>query len=323
MRAHADVSPLFWTRGTGKRLRGNKPAQVLAFYLMTAPGASMIGIFHLTIPTMVHETGLSEAEVRAALKVLAKEDFAHFDEEEELVWLPAGARTQVGEKLSPGDKRRPQVVRALTAVGAHRFVQDFVSRYGAQYDLSCMPHARKAEGGSKVLACPPDPDPASAPEPVPEPEVVVAQTPNEPEPPVDPDRKIPCPKDLDLTEDQHGQLEMNRAIPEWARTIMIADLKAKWVGFGPNKWRSLDSWRTSLVSAISRDWSDQNKRPRKPDADPEAEAARKRAIVAEREAEMRAEDAARVAAKAAQAGSQRAPRPGAEQAAALSRMGVR
>ena len=36
MRSIAYITPTFWTRGSGKKLRGNSDAIALAFYLMTA-----------------------------------------------------------------------------------------------------------------------------------------------------------------------------------------------------------------------------------------------------------------------------------------------
>ena len=58
MRDYGVVSPQFWIGATGKRLRGNPDAQLLALYLMTSPHATMIGVFHCPILYMAHETGM-------------------------------------------------------------------------------------------------------------------------------------------------------------------------------------------------------------------------------------------------------------------------
>ena len=44
MRDYAKIRPVFWTRGTGKKLRGDPEAQVVALYLMSAPLSHMTGL---------------------------------------------------------------------------------------------------------------------------------------------------------------------------------------------------------------------------------------------------------------------------------------
>jgi hypothetical protein len=176
MRDHASIAPTFWTRGTGKRLRGDTEAQLVALYLMSSPATSMVGIFHLALPTMCHETGLDR---EGALKGLARctaEAFAFWDEDEEIVFIPALARHQVGERMSIGkngnpDKRILGVKRALAPFKGHRFYDMFLERYADAYLLTDLfdeapsedhrrgPHVR-ARG--PVLSCLdpvlPDPD---------------------------------------------------------------------------------------------------------------------------------------------------------------------
>ena len=67
MREYARVAPQFWTRGSGKRLRGDSDAQVLAMYVVTCPAANMIGIYYVPFVSIAYETGLSEKRTRAAL----------------------------------------------------------------------------------------------------------------------------------------------------------------------------------------------------------------------------------------------------------------
>ena len=52
------VSPQFWIGETGKLLRGDANAQLLALYLMTCPHSTMTGVFHCPILYMAHETGM-------------------------------------------------------------------------------------------------------------------------------------------------------------------------------------------------------------------------------------------------------------------------
>lgn len=76
MRDYAKISPLFWTRGSGKQLRGNAHAQLVAIYLVTCPAANMIGIYYQPLVTIAHEIGLSIDETRAALATCSYAGFA-------------------------------------------------------------------------------------------------------------------------------------------------------------------------------------------------------------------------------------------------------
>lgn len=145
MRDYGKVAPSFWTRGTGKRLRGKPDAQVLALYLATCPAANVIGIFYVPLATMAHETGLSPERVGAAMTLLRDLDFAIYDDDTETVWIPTLATYQVAESLEPGDKRRIGLVRAeLKRLGKHPFLRLFWERYGAAYNLGPCPSAPMA-----------------------------------------------------------------------------------------------------------------------------------------------------------------------------------
>lgn len=135
MRDFARVSPMFWMRGSGKALRGDMPARFLALYLFTCPSSNMIGLYCLSVPAMAHETGMATPDVMAALARLADVGVAHYDDEAELVWLPAAARWQIGQSLKPRDHQRRGVLRALVPFNGHRFVDEFLRRYGAAYHL--------------------------------------------------------------------------------------------------------------------------------------------------------------------------------------------
>jgi hypothetical protein len=131
MRDYGRVTPTFWTRGSGKKLRGHPDAQLVALYLFTCPAATMIGLYHLALPTIAHEIGLPVERVREALaKIGAPDvDIARYDEEEELVYLPGGAKYQIGEQLKPKDKRVKGIQAAVAHFGSHPFAADFRQRY--------------------------------------------------------------------------------------------------------------------------------------------------------------------------------------------------
>lgn len=136
MRDYARIAPTFWTRGTGKELRGDPEAQTFALFLMSAPAGGITGIFYLSIPQMCHETGLSVASVRRVLVRFGELDFAYYDEDTELVWVVNGVRHQLGEETyALNDKRRVGILRELKQVGSHPFVSSFVERYKDAYSL--------------------------------------------------------------------------------------------------------------------------------------------------------------------------------------------
>lgn len=159
-RTYASISPMFWTRGSGKRLRGHLEAQVVALYLMTSPHTSMIGIFNLALPTLCHEAGLTDEGARKGLAKCEEEQIAFYDEEDELVWVPALAKYQIGDELRLGkggkaDHRVAGVHRALTPFRGHRFHDLFLERYSVAYLLG----EGSGEAPSKPLRRGHDPDP--------------------------------------------------------------------------------------------------------------------------------------------------------------------
>lgn len=166
MRSYASISPLFWTRGSGKRLRGHAEAQVVALYLMSSPGTSMVGIFPLSLATLCHETGLPLEGARKGLQRCAEEHLAFWDEEEELVWVPALAKHQIGETLKEKDKRVKGVLRALAPFRGHRFHDLFLERYGLLFSLESSP----SQAPPKPLPRDYVPDPGLVPDPVSDPD---------------------------------------------------------------------------------------------------------------------------------------------------------
>lgn len=127
---------MFWTRGSGKRLRGDAAAQVVALYLMSSPATSMVGIFHLALPTLCHETGLDVVAATKGLQRCQEEGIAFWDDAEELVFVPALAKHQIGESLKKTDHKVKGVARALAPFKGHRFFDLFVDRYADAYWIS-------------------------------------------------------------------------------------------------------------------------------------------------------------------------------------------
>lgn len=148
MRDHGSIDPAFWTGSTGRKMRKNKDARILATYLMTSPHATAIGIYYLAVPTICHETGLSPEEFDTAIRWLSAEGVAFYDAERELVWVPRLAHYQLAEAMKPTDKRMPWVRRQLSHFRGHVFHLQFLLGYGVEYGLADEMAAieRKPEG---------------------------------------------------------------------------------------------------------------------------------------------------------------------------------
>lgn len=139
MRDYAKISPQFWTRGSGKRLRGDADAQVVALYLVTSPAANMIGIYYVPFVAVAHETGLGPERVAGAMKRLETAGFAFYDHDAELAWVPNMASYQLGEAISLKDNRHKGVLAELQRVGQHPFVDRFHEKYAEMYSLPPLP----------------------------------------------------------------------------------------------------------------------------------------------------------------------------------------
>lgn len=153
MRDYGKVSPQFWIGRTGKTLRGNPAAQVLALYLMTSPHANMIGVYHCPVAYMAHETGMTTEGASEALRCLIEADFCTFDAVDEYVFVHQFALHQVGETLDPKDKRCKGVENELSKVPKNQCWQAFRARYAVPYNLSAPPqNPSPSEAPSKPLA---------------------------------------------------------------------------------------------------------------------------------------------------------------------------
>lgn len=151
MRDYAKLSPFFWVRGSGKRLRGDALGQVIAAYLSTAPAANMVGIFYVSVEAIAADTGHATTDVVAALQRVEKAGYAFYDFEAGLAWIPNHARFDLGETISPGDKRKKKLLVELAQVEGHRFELDFRRLYTDSYGLrkqSCMPLPELLDGAS-------------------------------------------------------------------------------------------------------------------------------------------------------------------------------
>jgi hypothetical protein len=116
-------------------MRGHPNQQILMMYLLTCPSANMLGLYYLPLPVIVHETGLSEVEVRAAMAWLTHEEAAHYDFAQELVFVPQMAFFQIADYLKAGDKRTEGIRRDLATFRGHPFAIAFARLYNEPFNL--------------------------------------------------------------------------------------------------------------------------------------------------------------------------------------------
>lgn len=135
MREYGTVSPQFWIGETGKSLRGNVEAQLVALYLMTSPHANMIGVFHCPTDYIAKETGLGLEGASKGLARLIEGEFCRQDGVTEEVFVVRMAAYQIGEQLSPKDKRCIGVARELDKVMSSKLRQGFHAIYSGAFHL--------------------------------------------------------------------------------------------------------------------------------------------------------------------------------------------
>jgi hypothetical protein len=143
VREYGKVSPQFWIGRTGKALRGNPDAQIVALYLMTSPHANMIGVFHCPIAYIAHETGLTIEGASKGLRSLIEADFCTYDDDAEYVCVHEFAAYQVGDSLDPLDKRCKGVENELAKVPKGPCHQAFRARYAVPFNLPIPTEAGK------------------------------------------------------------------------------------------------------------------------------------------------------------------------------------
>jgi hypothetical protein len=151
MRDYGVVSPKFWIGETGKALRGNAEAQLVALYLMTCPHANMIGVFHCPLIYISHETGISFEGASKALASLSEALFCTYDTATETVFVHRMAAYQVGETLKAEDNRVKSVVKEWQNIGPSQLKQAFFAIYSEAFHL---PTTAKKKSPSKAPSKP-------------------------------------------------------------------------------------------------------------------------------------------------------------------------
>lgn len=139
MRNYAKVAPTFWTGITGRQLRGDHNAQLVALYLLSGPHANMIGVFHCPVVYIAHDTGMPLEGASKGLRRLCEAGFCTFDESRDLVLVHEMARFQVGDALIEKDKRVAGVQAEFQKIPNGLIKQQFWLRYSESFRLPPLP----------------------------------------------------------------------------------------------------------------------------------------------------------------------------------------
>lgn len=151
MRDYAKVSPQFWTGVTGRALRDDPDAIIVAMYLMTSPHANMIGLYHLPKLYLAHETGLTIEGASKGLQRCIEAGFCTFDDASEHVFVHEMARFQIGASLSERDKRCKGVENELAKAPKGALQQAFRTKYADAF------HLKKDKGHGRGFKAPTKP----------------------------------------------------------------------------------------------------------------------------------------------------------------------
>ncbi|MFV0511893.1 MAG: hypothetical protein ACK5M8_21970 [Shewanella algae] len=135
MRDYSIVKPSFWLGKTGKSIRGNAEAQVVALYLMTSPHSSMIGVFHCPVMYIAYETGMTKEGALKGLQSLIEAGFCTFDSDSDTVFVVNMLRYQVGENLSQRDNRVKAIKKAYSDLQETPQKQHFAIKYWELLDI--------------------------------------------------------------------------------------------------------------------------------------------------------------------------------------------
>lgn len=141
MRDYGVVSPQFWLGKTGRALRGQVEAQLVALYLQTSPHANMIGVYYVTLDSIAKETGLTLEGASKGLRSLQEANFCRYDEATEEVFVVRMAAFQIGEQLEAKDNRCKGVARELEKVASDSLRSAFRAIYSVAFHLP--PEAKK------------------------------------------------------------------------------------------------------------------------------------------------------------------------------------
>ena len=176
MRKYSSITPKFWIGKTGRKLRGDISAKLVAAYLLSCPNNDMTGVFYCPLCQISAETGLPlEAPsvplpspfqgplkgIREALETLQREDFAIYDYESEYVFVKKMALFQIAPELKPTDKRVTGIKTAIESM-PENFKYLFIKEYNECFNLGFKDipapdfeeFCNKTQGENKIFESP-------------------------------------------------------------------------------------------------------------------------------------------------------------------------
>lgn len=176
MRKYSSITPKFWIGKTGRKLRGDISAKLVAAYLLSCPNNDMTGVFYCPLCQISAETGLPlEAPsvplpspfqgplkgIREALETLQREDFAIYDYESEYVFVKKMALFQIAQELKPTDKRVTGIKTAIESM-PENFKYLFIKEYNECFNLGFKDipapdfeeFCNKTQGENKIFESP-------------------------------------------------------------------------------------------------------------------------------------------------------------------------
>ena len=138
MYSYGRVFSSFWVSGSGKTLRGDPEAQLVALYLMSSPHANMIGVFHCPIIYIAHEIGIPLEGALKALERLSEAGFCAYEEASEHVFVRRFAAYQVGDELKSKDNRVKGIREYVSAIPSESLKLLFLQEYAEAFHLEDM-----------------------------------------------------------------------------------------------------------------------------------------------------------------------------------------
>lgn len=153
MRDYSKVSPKFWIGKTGKALKKQGiETVVVGMYLLTAPHANMLGLYHVPLVYIAHETGLGMEGASKGLQGAIEAGFCAYDSDSEMVWVFEMAAYQIAERLKADDKRCIGVQSDYDDLPENKHLRGFYVKYATPFNMKNMrDFGCPLEGASKPL----------------------------------------------------------------------------------------------------------------------------------------------------------------------------
>lgn len=138
-RDYARVSCRFWIGETGRMLRGDSDAQVMALYLITCASSNMYGLYYLPMVTIAHELGKPlgrgfEGPWKALQRGI-EVNFCDYDTQTEMVWVKKMAFYQIERQLSERDHRVSAAQKFYDGLPNGPFLGEFFDMYSEYFHL--------------------------------------------------------------------------------------------------------------------------------------------------------------------------------------------